>query len=560
MTSHQRGSDISPSRGIRVDMTPLKRLISAGITAGILLTILIAGNHFVLTQSLKGEQYRAAEINTSGQQRMFTYKIAGLAAADVAASDPSEHLRLRRRLLQAIDTMEEKHNSLISEHVYKLSPRIRAMYFAAPLFTDRQIKAFLRAGRALAHAKATALHAGNPDLLAIRQAAAGPLPDALNAIVRQSQKEDEEHIRAVQHQGLGITLLILAVMLLMLLFLFRPIVRCMRDAADELAASEAHNRAIVETMVDAMITIDKSGTVASFNPAAEHIFGYAASEVIGDNVNMLMPEPYKREHDGYLRHYLDTGEAKIMGVGRELEGRRKDGSTFPIDVAVSEMRTGGKRSFSGIIRDISDRRATEQAITEKNRELALRGRYDHSYAKAMALFSLTHDRDKAFSGLLSILAESHPFPVSAIYTCEEWSGGLELAVSHGTLRTLKKEFGRGEGLIGQVALDNKTVMLEECDGIGLSIEAGVLSFAPACVVISPIIYQEKTAGTLVLAASQPLTDLDQPVPAANAVFPASFEIFPIAGPPSKPSPKKTVNWHCAVATIIPMQKPWLCFP
>jgi len=313
-------------------IAPLRRLVGAGITAGILLATLAIGNYFVLTQSLEAGRNSAAEINTSGRQRMLTYKIGELSTAYVTVSNPSERLRLRRRLLKAIDSMEKEHRDLTSENLHKLSPRIRAMYFAAPLFADRQVKAFLRTGRALTHAKATARHADNPDLLAIRKAVDGPLLDALNAIVRQYQKESEEHIRDVQSQGLGITLLILAVMLLMVLFLFRPIVRRLREFANKLAVSEAHNRIIVETMVDAMIAIDKSGIIESFNPAAERIFGYTPDEVIGNNIKMLMPEPYHSQHDGYLKHYLDTGEAKILGTGREVEGKRKDGAIFPMDL------------------------------------------------------------------------------------------------------------------------------------------------------------------------------------------------------------------------------------
>lgn len=492
-----------------MEIIPLRRLIGAGISAGMLLAVLVIGNHFILSQSLEIGRNSAAEINTSGRQRMLTYKIAKLSMAYVTVSNPSERLRLQRRLLDAINSMEKEHDDLISGNPYKLSPRIRAMYFAAPLFADRQIKAFLKAGRALAHAEAAALHADNPDLLAIRKAADGSLLAALNAIVRQRQKESENHIRTVQSQGLGITLMILAVMLSMLLFLFRPIMRRMRESANSLAASEALNRSIVETMADAMITINASGVVESFNPAAERIFDYAPDEVIGNNVKMLMPPPYHGQHDGYLKHYLDTGEAKVIGVGREVEGKRKDGSAFPIDLSISEMNIGGRRSFSGVIRDISDRRATEQVIAEKNRELELRGRYDHSYAKAMALFSSTYDRDKALSGLLSILAENHPFPVSAIYAYDEWSGKLELAISHGAPDTLKSEFERGEGLIGQAAIEGKLLMLDEVDAKGgLTIETGILTFRPAAVIVAPISFQNKLLGVLVLAASKPLIDLD----------------------------------------------------
>ncbi|GIV61453.1 MAG: hypothetical protein KatS3mg044_0319 [Rhodothermaceae bacterium] len=135
-----------------------------------------------------------------------------------------------------------------------------------------------------------------------------------------------------------------------------------------LRASEARVRAILETTVDAIITIDTRGIIQSFNRAAERIFGYRADEVIGRSVNLLMPEPYRTEHDAYIQNYLETGQAKIIGIGREVYGRRKDGTTFPMDLAVSEVRLdvpGRDRpeiTFTGIVRDITERRRLEQEI------------------------------------------------------------------------------------------------------------------------------------------------------------------------------------------------------
>ncbi|MCB9996236.1 MAG: PAS domain S-box protein [Rhodospirillales bacterium] len=133
--------------------------------------------------------------------------------------------------------------------------------------------------------------------------------------------------------------------------------------------SEEYLRAIVDNTVEALITINDKGIVQSFNPACEKTFGYRADEVIGQNVNMLMPSPYHREHDQYIDNYLTTGERKIIGIGREVEGLRKDGTTFPMDLAVSEMNVGGKRFFSGIIRDITERRKTEEELLRSNTEL-----------------------------------------------------------------------------------------------------------------------------------------------------------------------------------------------
>ncbi|HHY85519.1 MAG TPA: PAS domain S-box protein [Verrucomicrobia bacterium] len=140
--------------------------------------------------------------------------------------------------------------------------------------------------------------------------------------------------------------------------------------------SEERLRAILETAVEAIITIDERGQIESFNRAAERMFGYSAAEVIGQNVSLLMPSPYREEHDRYIQNYLSSGRAKIIGIGREAVARRKDGSVFPIDLAVSEVRLANRRLFTGFIRDITERRRAQenlsslaQTLAEKNKEL-----------------------------------------------------------------------------------------------------------------------------------------------------------------------------------------------
>jgi PAS domain S-box-containing protein len=127
--------------------------------------------------------------------------------------------------------------------------------------------------------------------------------------------------------------------------------------------------AFVNTAVDAVILIDEDANIQLFNPAAEKMFGYDADEVIGMNVKILMPNPYRQEHDGYVKNYKDTGEGKIIGIGREVMGQRKDSSVFPIDLAISEMEVGGKKYFNGVVRDISHLKKTENEVIERNKLL-----------------------------------------------------------------------------------------------------------------------------------------------------------------------------------------------
>jgi PAS domain S-box-containing protein len=127
---------------------------------------------------------------------------------------------------------------------------------------------------------------------------------------------------------------------------------------------EARLRAILETAVEGIITIDEHGIIESVNAAAERIFGYKASEIIGKNVSLLMPSPHRELHDSYIANYLRTGHAKIIGIGREVTGRRKKGSFFPMDLSVSEVKLADRRMFTGFIRDITERKQLEKEILE----------------------------------------------------------------------------------------------------------------------------------------------------------------------------------------------------
>ena len=142
-----------------------------------------------------------------------------------------------------------------------------------------------------------------------------------------------------------------------------------KDSERVILESATRLRTVLDTTVDGVILIDTRGNISMFNPACVKLFGYDAEEVIGKNVKMLMPEPFRAEHDGYLDNYHRTGERKIIGIGREVTGRRKDGTTIPMDLSVGECKLGGQSSYVGVIRDLTDRkRAEEQLIQAQKME------------------------------------------------------------------------------------------------------------------------------------------------------------------------------------------------
>ncbi len=134
-------------------------------------------------------------------------------------------------------------------------------------------------------------------------------------------------------------------------------------------AREAHLQSILDTVPDAMIVIDERGIIQSFSSAAARLFGYTAAEVIGKNIKMMMPSPYREGHDGYLARYMQTGERRIIGIGRLVVGERRDGSTFPMELAVGEMKSNNQRFFTGFIRDLTERQQTETRLQELQSEL-----------------------------------------------------------------------------------------------------------------------------------------------------------------------------------------------
>jgi len=185
-----------------------------------------------------------------------------------------------------------------------------------------------------------------------------------------------------------------------------------QEMARDLRAREAHLRSVLDTVPDATIVICEKGIIQSFNAAAERLFGFREAAVVGRNVSMLMPTPFREEHDGYIHRYLTTGEKRIIGIDRVVTGQRKDGSTFPMKLEVGEVRSGDRRFFTGFIRDLTERQATERQLEELQSELA-------------RLSRLT-----AMGEMASTLAHEINQPLSAIANYLQGCGRLLEAIEH----------------------------------------------------------------------------------------------------------------------------------
>jgi two-component system sensor kinase FixL len=171
----------------------------------------------------------------------------------------------------------------------------------------------------------------------------------------------------------------------------------------EAAAREAHLQSILDTVPEAMIVINEHGVMQSFSATAERLFGYSAAEAIGKNVKMMMPAPYRDNHDTYLARYLRTGERRIIGIGRVVVGERKDGSTFPMELAVGEMTSGTTRFFTGFIRDLTERQEAEARLQELQSELVHISRLTALGEMASAL---AHELNQPLSAIANFMKGS----------------------------------------------------------------------------------------------------------------------------------------------------------
>ncbi len=238
-------------------------------------------------------------------------------------------------------------------------------------------------------------------------------------------------------------------------------------SADEAVAREAHVQSILDTIPDAMIVIDEHGAMQSFSAAAERLFGYSAAEVLGKNVKMLMPAPYREGHDGYLQRYNVTGERRIIGIGRIVVGERKDGSTFPLELSVGEMKTASRRYFTGFIRDLTERQQSEARMQELQSELVHVSRLTAMGEMASAL---AHELNQPLSAIANYMKGSRRLlegstDKQAATLREAMDKAAEQAMRAGqVIRRLRDFVARGES---ERRMEDVRKLIEEASALAL---------------------------------------------------------------------------------------------
>jgi two-component system sensor kinase FixL len=237
---------------------------------------------------------------------------------------------------------------------------------------------------------------------------------------------------------------------------------------DALRTRERHFRSILDTVPDAMIVIDEHGIMQFFSSAAERQFGYAEPDAIGKNINILMPEPDRSRHDGYIARYLRTGERRIIGIGRIVTGMRKDGTTFPMHLTIGEMQSGGKPYFTGFVRDLTEHQQTQARLQELQSELVHVSRLSAMGEMASALAHELNQPLSAISNYMKgsrrLLADSADPNASKIEAALDRAA--EQAIRAGQIiRRLRNFVSRKES---EKRVESLSKLIEEAGALGLT--------------------------------------------------------------------------------------------
>ena len=424
---------------MKINLELLTR-IRVAYTLGMgLLIVAVISTYFLVDARIQKREQDAALIYSVAQQRMWSQRILLLATRLASPDDEAGIDNSRDELVSALTEMRKSHEivqvALQDPDAHESFTQVEALYFEGSASINKQLQAYLaeiERVAALRNYRQVASELG-PDS-PLREQAKNLLlgfQTAVEVTVEDSRKQVKSLQQLYRSLAVGTVLLALALVFLVFRPMEQRILRertLLRDMnakleglaekrAAELMSSEVRAEGVLNTVPDGIITIDGRGIIQSFNPAAERLFGYAAREVIGQNVKVLMPEPYHSEHDGYLEHYAETREARIIGIGREVIGKRRDGSTFQMELAVNEIDKGSCKGYVGIVHDITERKRAE---TELNAVTAMRQAILDS-----ANFSIIATDTE---GVITVFNEGAQRMLG--YAADEVVGKLTLAVMH----------------------------------------------------------------------------------------------------------------------------------
>lgn len=306
----------------------------------------------------------AQAIQALQAERLLAHRIAELSRA-FADSEPAEGRH--RRLAAAADRLRRNNHRLLGRggHTALLqAPRLQTLYRYPPLALGERLDRL--AGRAVQLARNSPARAAAPER---SLEWAGPdlarLDEDIGVVVFEARRWHRGRSARWGMALAGLVVTALVLWLLTLSLVLTPAMNLSARAEGRLRERDAFLRSLTDEFTDALIVIDERGRMETFNPAAERLFGFAAQEVLGKNVKILMPEPDRSQHDGYLERYRRDGVKRMVGKRREVTGLRKDGSVVELELAVSEHREGPERHFMGVLRDIGEQRRQDQQMNER---------------------------------------------------------------------------------------------------------------------------------------------------------------------------------------------------